>query len=67
VDGQTIGGYPKIANVVSADIDKLGQLRPGDAIQFQRVGLVEAEMIYESKKREVAELITRLRIAEHMR
>ncbi len=27
VDGQTIGGYPKIAQVISADLDKLAQLR----------------------------------------
>src|SRR5262249_59059181 len=27
VDGQTIGGYPKIAQVISADLDRLGQLR----------------------------------------
>ena len=29
VDGQTIGGYPKVAHVIAADLDRLGQLRPG--------------------------------------
>jgi 5-oxoprolinase (ATP-hydrolysing) subunit C len=43
VDGQTIGGYPKIAHVISADLDMLGQLRPGDAVQFTRVTEPEAE------------------------
>ena len=38
VDGQTIGGYPKIAQVIQADLDALGQLRPGQAIQFKRFG-----------------------------
>ena len=31
VDGQTIGGYPKIAHVIDADLDLLGQLRPASA------------------------------------
>jgi antagonist of KipI len=42
VDGQTIGGYPKIAQVISADLDKLGQLRPGEDIHFAQVTPVEA-------------------------
>src|SRR5207247_8459313 len=42
VDGQTIGGYPKIAQVIHADLDKLGQLRPGERIRFRLVHLAEA-------------------------
>jgi len=42
VDGQTIGGYPKIAHVISADLDALGQLRPGDKIRFVQVALDDA-------------------------
>ncbi len=37
VEQQTTGGYPKIANVISADISSLGQLRPRDEIRFERV------------------------------
>ncbi len=33
-DCQTVGGYPKIATVISADLPRLGQLRPGQAIRF---------------------------------
>ena len=36
-DHQTTGGYPKIATVVSADLDRLVQLRSGGRIRFQRV------------------------------
>jgi len=43
VDGQTIGGYPKVAHVIAADLDALGQLRPGDEVRFVRVTEVEAE------------------------
>jgi antagonist of KipI len=38
VEQQTTGGYPKIANVISADFHSLGQLRPRDEIRFERVG-----------------------------
>src|SRR5258708_5492780 len=37
VEQQTTGGYPKIANVISADISSLGQLRPRDEIRFEPV------------------------------
>jgi antagonist of KipI len=62
VDGQTIGGYPKIAQVMSADLDKLGQLRPGDRLQFRRVSLEEAERIYHHKQQELKEWMTRLHL-----
>jgi antagonist of KipI len=64
VDGQTIGGYAKIAQVVSADLDKLAQLRPGETIRFQRVTLAEAEALYRTKQTELREWLTRLRTAE---
>jgi antagonist of KipI len=40
VEQQTTGGYPKIANIISADLASVGQLRPKDEIQFE---LVNAE------------------------
>ena len=36
-DCQTTGGYPKIATVVSADLFRLGQRRPGDVVEFRPV------------------------------
>jgi antagonist of KipI len=41
-DHATVGGYPVIATVVSADIGVLGQLRPGDAVHLEPVDLAEA-------------------------
>jgi antagonist of KipI len=35
VEHQTTGGYPKIANVISADMHIVGQLRPRDRVQFE--------------------------------
>ena len=37
VEHQTTGGYPKPANVISADFWRLGQLRPRDEIRFERI------------------------------
>lgn len=63
VDGQTIGGYPKIAQVIAADLDKLAQLRPGTQIQFERVDLEQAERLYHEQQQELHEWLTRLRTA----
>jgi antagonist of KipI len=37
VEHHTTGGYPKPANVISADFWRLGQLRPRDEVRFERV------------------------------
>jgi len=57
VEQQTTGGYPKIANVISADLSSLGQLRPRDEIRFELVAmetarrlLVEQEKLLVSKE-----------------
>tara|TARA_B110001452_G_scaffold52117_1_gene39707 strand:- start:938 stop:1891 length:954 start_codon:yes stop_codon:yes gene_type:complete len=47
-DHGTIGGYPKIANVISADLDIIGQLTPGTNINFKKVSLEEAENIFKA-------------------
>jgi allophanate hydrolase subunit 2 len=67
VDGQTIGGYPKIAQVISADLDRVGQLRPGERVRFQRVDLDEAERLYRKRQAMLHEWVTRLRTAEVFR
>ena len=42
VDHQTTGGYPKIANVITADLPVAGQLRPRDTVRFEQVSLETA-------------------------
>jgi biotin-dependent carboxylase-like uncharacterized protein len=66
VDGQTIGGYPKIAQVISADLDKIGQLRPNDRIHFIRVTMDEAEAAYRAKQAEMHDWLLRLQVAERL-
>jgi antagonist of KipI len=38
-DHQTTGGYPKIAEIASADVPRLAQLGPGGTVHFARCGL----------------------------
>jgi antagonist of KipI len=42
-DHQTTGGYPVIANVVSADLPRLAQMRPNDQLSFLPTAIEEAE------------------------
>jgi antagonist of KipI len=46
VEQQTTGGYPKIANVIGADLHSVGQLRPRDAIRFEEVSLAKARALW---------------------
>jgi biotin-dependent carboxylase-like uncharacterized protein len=58
VDHPATGGYPQIAHVIAADLPSLAQLRPGDAVRFERVdsraaraALVELEASLESLRK----------------
>lgn len=42
-DHQTAGGYPRIANIISADLPIAGQLGPGDRVSFKVVTPREAD------------------------
>lgn len=50
VEQQTTGGYPKIANVISADLHSLGQLRPRDAIHLERIDMNKARALFIEQK-----------------
>jgi biotin-dependent carboxylase-like uncharacterized protein len=41
-DHQPTGGYPRIATVITADIDRFVQIRPGKSVQFRPVTLATA-------------------------
>jgi biotin-dependent carboxylase-like uncharacterized protein len=41
----TMGGYPHVAHVISADLDRVGQVVPGDEIRFRQVSLREARRL----------------------
>ncbi len=60
VDAQTIGGYPRIAQVISADLDKLAQLRPNDRIRFVQVDLATAQALHQRRLAWQREWVARL-------
>jgi len=51
VEQQTTGGYPKIANVIGADLHCVGQLRPRDTIRFEEVTLAAARELWIEQQR----------------
>jgi len=59
-DHGTIGGYPKIGVVISADYDKLVQLPPGSKIKFQEINLSDAETLFKLYEMETQKLILQI-------
>ena len=59
-DHGTIGGYPKIGVVISADYDKLVQLAPGTKIKFKEVDLASAETLFKLYELETQNLISQI-------
>ncbi len=57
VEHQTTGGYPKPANVISADFWKLGQLRPRDELRFQLVTLDDALKLLQTQEQWLFHLV----------
>ena len=49
-DHQPTGGYPRIATVVSADLDRFAQLRPGTAVAFASVTVEHAHALLRSRQ-----------------
>jgi antagonist of KipI len=60
-DRQTIGGYPKIAQVISVDLAKLAQARTGDTVRFQEATLEEAQALYLEQEQSLAMLAAGVR------
>ena len=63
VDGQTIGGYPKVAHVIRADLDLLAQLRPNESVRFTPVSPPDAERLGRRRAAALREWLARLRAA----
>jgi antagonist of KipI len=64
-DAQTLGGYPRIAHVVSADIPLLAQLAPGDGVRFKKTSVSEAHALARAEERRLA--LLRQGLAEKIR
>ena len=59
-DHGTIGGYPKIGVVVSADYDRLVQISPGSKIKFREIDLSDAETLFKLYEMETQNLISQI-------
>lgn len=59
---QTTGGYPNVAHVVSADLDRLAQLKPGDRVRFEAIDLSAARALAERRESAIATLIAAIRM-----
>ena len=59
-DHGTIGGYPKIGVVISADYDRLVQLQPGSKIKFQEIELSDAETLFKMYEMETQNIISQI-------
>ncbi len=55
-DRQTIGGYPRVGEVASVDLPLLAQLKPGDTLRFERIGLDEAHNLVHQQEIALAQL-----------
>lgn len=51
-DRQTVGGYPKIAEVAGVDLHLVAQLRPGDTLRFELVSLAQAQALWLKREQE---------------
>lgn len=61
-DHQTIGGYPRIASVVSVDLPLLAQAPPGARVRFREVSHADAQSLYLSREQELRAFAEALRV-----
>ena len=55
-DRQTIGGYPKIAQVASIDLPLLAQAKLGDSLQFTEITYSDAQRLFIQRERQIQQL-----------
>jgi biotin-dependent carboxylase-like uncharacterized protein len=60
-DRLTTGGYPKIATVITVDIQKLAQTKPGDKMRFRLATLRDAHRYLEEYERNLRALAQQIR------
>jgi len=57
---QTVGGYVKIATIISSDLPKVAQSTPGDTLQFEKIDLKTAHRLYNEQQEKIAKIKTML-------
>jgi antagonist of KipI len=64
-DAQTLGGYPRIAQVIAVDMPLLAQLAPGDALTFVASTLADAHALIHEREHDLG--LLRQGLAEKMK
>jgi len=65
-DSPTIGGYPRIAQLLAVDISSVSQCRPGTTVRFKMVSFHDAERLYLKRESERKMLIDSIRLKLEM-
>ena len=52
-DCQTIGGYPRLAHVITVDLPIAAQLTPGDELRFREVSIADAQRLLIQRERDL--------------
>ncbi len=55
-DRQTTGGYTKIANIITVDLPKITQRKPGEKIKFKEIDLRKAQKLYKNRQKRIQKL-----------
>ena len=55
-DRQTSGGYTKIGNVISVDLNKLAQAKPNDVVKFELVDIYEAHRLLREQEDKIQDI-----------
>jgi antagonist of KipI len=61
-DRQTTGGYPKIGQVISADLPRLAQMQPNTEISFSEISLEQAETALFETEKIIADMALSIRL-----
>ena len=64
-DRQTTGGYPRVGEIISADLHRVAQLRPGDTLRFSQCSMQEARSALQAEAKRLEDL--RRAISERLR
>ena len=54
MDCQTVGGYPKLATIITADLPRFVQTRPGGQVRFTAIDVEAAHRLYRSYSARIA-------------
>lgn len=63
-DAQTVGGYPRLGQVIACDLGRAAQLRPGEPVHFEPIIPAQARALAHEHAHRLARL--RIAIAQHL-